>query len=506
MTEDFKEDLHSDCSELSQPISDLILNSPERLQQAIAERFDIPSEDIVYKPKEKICHDDVLEAILYELKPIDFTSMALQEGEGRLSQNDLHVIIVDEFLRTATNKRFGLCINNGVVYVFNGEYWRHISGETMRHTLGKVANLLGLEYKTATHYKFKEALLKQFYSSAYLPPPRRINSEVRINLLNGTFLINQMGQRLYDFDQRDFITHQLKFKYDTEATAPMFQSFLNEVLPDRGAQLVLSQYIGYVLIPNNVLLLEKALVLFGSGANGKSVVFSIISALLGSENVSNYSLESLTDANGYYRAKLGLVLLNYSSEISSRMDTTFFKQLVSGEPIQARLPYKEPITISDYARLMFNTNVLPRDVEQNEAFFRRFMIIPFNTTIPEDKRDPDLAKKIIASELPGIFNWVLDGLRSLLETRKFAFSKTIADMVSEYKKKSDTVHMFIEDENYTVDSNGKLFVKGVYESYSNYCRLYGFRSCSLKSFTERLRSLGVEVSRTSEGNIAGLKN
>jgi putative DNA primase/helicase len=476
------------------------------IDESIAEKYGVPFNDLKYVPGIKINHDDVVGAVVDKLKQLDFTVLSLQEDGGRISKYDLHVIVVDEFLATAKNNKFALCIYNGIVYVYNGEYWKYLPGEVMKHVLGKAAIKLGIPYNDAMHYNFKEALLKQFYSSAFLPHPKRKNDEVRIALENGTFLISQNEQRLCGFDHADFITHQLKFAYDPGAVAPKFQTFLDEVLPDRDAQRVLSQYIGYVLIPNNVLSLEKALVLFGSGANGKSVVFSIISALLGSENVSNYSLESLTDANGYYRAKLSLVLLNYSSEISSRMDTTFFKQLVSGEPIQARLPYKEPFTISDYARLMFNTNVLPRDVEQNEAFFRRFMIIPFNTTIPEDKRDPDLAKKIIASELPGIFNWVLDGLRSLLETRKFAFSKTIADMVSEYKKKSDTVHMFIEDENYTVDFNGKLFVKGVYESYSNYCRLYGFKSCSLKSFTERLRSLGVEVSRTSEGNIAGLKN
>jgi putative DNA primase/helicase len=296
----------------------------------------------------------------------------------------------------------------------------------------------------------------------------------------------------------------LRFSYDPDANAPKFQSFLNEVLPDSDAQRVLAQFIGYVLIPNNVLSLERSLVLYGNGANGKSVVFSIISALLGTENVSNYSLESLTDATGYYRAKLGLVLLNYSSEISSRMDTTFFKQLVSGEPIQARLPYKEPITITDYARLMFNTNTLPKDVEQNEAFFRRFLIIPFDVTIPEDRRDPDLAKKIIESELPGIFNWVLDGLRSLIEMKQFAYSKTITDAVRDYKKKSDSVNMFLEDEQYSIDKNGKLLVKGVYEIYSDYCKIYGYKSCSLKSFTDRLRVLGIEVNRSSDGNVAGL--
>lgn len=479
--------------------------SESTLDKALVEKYGIPIDDIKYLPGVKINHDDVVKAVINELTQLDLAVLASQEEGGRLSKNDLHVIVVDEFLETAVRNKFALCIYNGVVFVFNGEYWKYIPLEIMRQMLGKAAVKLGIPYKDAVHYNFKESLLKQFFSTATLPHPKRKDDEVRITLQNGTFLITPKEQRLCGFDSKDFITHQLQFAYDPDADAPSFKTFLNEVLPDKDAQKVLAQFIGYVLIPNNVLSLEKALVLYGSGANGKSVVFNLITALLGNENVSNYSLESLTDANGYYRVKLGLVLLNYSSEISSRMDPTFFKQLVSGEPIQARSPHKEPITISNYARLMFNTNTLPRDVEQNEAFFRRFIIIPFDLTIPEEKRDPDLAKTIIASELPGIFNWVLDGLRSLLEEKQFAKSRSISEMVLDYKKKSDTVNMFLENEYYQRDANEKLIVKGVYETYSNYCKTYGYKACSLKSFTDRLRSLGIEVTRSADGNVAGLR-
>ena len=93
-----------------------------------------------------------------------------------------------------------------------------------------------------------------------------------------------------------------------------------------------------------------------------------------------------------------------------------------------------------------------------------------------------------------------------MSAKQFTKSKTISDTIREYKKKSDTVSMFLEDENYRIDATEKLIVKGVYETYSNYCKIYGYKACSLKSFTERLRTLGVEVSRTADGNVAGLVN
>jgi len=124
----------------------------------------------------------------------------------------------------------------------------------------------------------------------------------------------------------------------------------------------LAEFVGYVFAPN--LKLEKSLFLYGSGANGKSVFFDIISALLGTQNVSNYSIDTLCEPNGYYRAMIANKLLNYSSEIGKRFEVDKFKQLSSGEPVEARLPYGEPFQIRNYARMVFNANQLPKDIEQ----------------------------------------------------------------------------------------------------------------------------------------------
>ena len=75
--------------------------------------------------------------------------------------------------------------------------------------------------------------------------------------------------------------------------------------------------------------------------------------------------------------------------------------------------------MENYAKLMFNCNLLPRDIEQSEGFFRRFLIIPFSVKIEEAERDPELAAKIIAQELPAVFNWVLQGLRRLIRAKAF---------------------------------------------------------------------------------------
>ncbi len=219
------------------------------------------------------------------------------------------------------------------------------------------------------------------------------------------------------------------------------------------------------------------------------------------KNVTSYSLQSLTDDTGYSRAKLSDKLLNYATEISPRMNSSVFKALVSGEPVEARLPYAEPFILEDYAKLIFNTNELPRDVEQTDAFFRRFIILNFSVTIPEDQRDPQLAQKIIASELPGVFNWALDGLKRLLQQKRFTQSDIVDNTLNNYRMQSDSVQLFLNDEGYVKDVNKEISLKKLYADYKDYCINSGYKQCSLKIFSERLRSTGFILTRKNSGNV-----
>jgi putative DNA primase/helicase len=272
-------------------------------------------------------------------------------------------------------------------------------------------------------------------------------------------------------------------------------------LPDTERQKVLAEFLGYVFIKNESKFLkeEKALVLYGTGANGKSVFFEVVNALLGSENVSNYSLQSLTSDNDYYRAKISNKLVNYASEINGKLESSFFKMIVSGEPIQARLPYGEPFTLRNYAKLIFNCNELPRDVEHTEAYFRRFLIIPFEVKIPESEQDKNLHQKIIDNELSGVFNWVLDGLNRLLANKRFSECEAIRLALENYKLESDTVQMFLSDNDYRVSITNEKPLKELFNEYRTYCNESGFKACSVKTFSDRLRNLGFQIQRKGYG-------
>lgn len=444
-------------------------------------------------------HEQVLASLLNEIQPVDYRVLAeLSEGEV-LTQQQQVVISIEQIIEKAKSNKWSLCTSRQSVYLYNGAYWKEIEEAELESFLGKAAEALGIHKLKARYHKSKTDLLKQFYSAAYFPRPKNKEKQTLINLQNGTFCITPEKQFLREFKREDFIKYQLPFKYDKDAEAPLFNQFLLRVQPEENNRKLLAEYVGYVFISTKALKLEKSLMLYGSGANGKSVIFEIVKSLLGPENVSHFSLQSLTNDTGYQRAKLENKLLNYASEISAHMQSTIFKQLVSGEPVEARLPYKEPFILDDYAKLMFNTNRLPVEVEHNDAFFRRFIIIPFLVTIPESDRDPELANKIINNELPGVFNWVLDGLQRLLEQKKFTYSDSSHKMLMQYRQQSDPVQLFLADGGYVVDNQNKLGLKELFDEYKQYSSECNYKTCSLKEFANRLRNIGFETNRVSRG-------
>lgn len=467
-------------------------------------------------------HTEILACLLRQFEPVDFKLLAFpqikklrerlatavsgsdqakeiqrQLDRFRLKQKHYLVLSIENVLQLAKNNRWGLCMKHDFIYVFNGAFWSEIDKDAFQKFLGDAAEKMGVERFDARLYQFREKLFKQFLATSYLPTPASNNETVLINLLNGTFEVSPSGGILRSFDRSDFMTYQLPFEFDSEAKAPLFEEYLNRVLPDPERQRVLAEFIGYIFIKHGSKALkeEKALILYGAGANGKSVFFEIINALLGTNNVSTYSLQSLTNINGYYRAKLANRLVNYASEINGKLETATFKQLVSGEPVEARLPYGQPFILDQYAKLVFNCNELPKDVEHTPAYFRRFLIIPFNVTIPQEEQDKNLHNKIIEKELSGVFNWVLDGLDRLLKQGSFSNCEAAKKALEQYKLESNSIQLFLEETGYKGSPEKYRLLKEIYPEYRSFCYEDGMTAFKKINFSKQLEAQGIRKGR-----------
>lgn len=438
----------------------------------------------------------IFKELLAELKELNFVEYLNLPKGGNVRHKHLIVGVVKRMLELAKEKQFNLAQMQGSIYMFNGCYWQPIDKEELKSLLSSAAIAMGVPHYDAIHFDFKKKLLEQFLTDGHTRQLPKSKNSIMINLQNGTYQFNPDGGRLRSFDPQDFLTNQLPFEYNESAKCPQFDQFLLKVLPDESCRLVLQEYIGYIFSNQN---LEKIMILTGNGSNGKSVFFNIICALIGKDNILNYSI-GLFDKE-YNRAQLKDKLLNFSSEKGSDLDPDTLKLLISREPIQARELYKESFNLCIITKFIMNANDLPKITEHTDAFFRRQIIIPFLVKITEDEKDIHLAEKIIASELSGIFNWALEGLQRLLRQQAFTYSETIEAAVNEYRKQSDTVALFIDEKN-LITSTNKSAVADLYKEYKNFCLDDGYKAVGKNKFSTRLTALGFEATRLTGGAAA----
>lgn len=321
---------------------------------------------------------------------------------------------------------------NEEMFLFTGTHLENIDNHTIKMFLKAAYGKLCADEVAASKKETINGLASQLPYTAMALNVKQTTD--KINFRNGT--LNLLTGKLEKHDWKDYFRYVLPYAYDPVADCPAFKKYLNEVMPEHEAQDVLAEYIGWLFLP--FLKLEKILFLYGAGCNGKSVFVEIIESLVGRDNVSH---ESLSDLCGEYgansRANLAGKLLNTCSDVApNAFAGDLFKRLASQESISMKTLYKDVVTTDDYAKMIFCLNELPKTNDISNGFYRRFLIAPFNVQIPKSKIDPELSRKIITQELPGIMNWVLEGRKRLVANKNFTDSPVMNEALEEYRSRS----------------------------------------------------------------------
>lgn len=207
----------------------------------------------VVQATKELDQNDVLNNVKKSLQPADFVAevypgvLQLREqyekaddeekskiaeklSKYKLQQKNYIVIAIEKILQLAETLKLDFCLHNNIVYTYNGVYWQSLEDNELERFLGDCAKLLGVPKYDASYFDFRTKMVKQFFSVAYLPKPETKTESVLINLQNGTLEISQYGVNLREHLPKDFLTYVLPFSYDPNATAPIFNNFLNEVL------------------------------------------------------------------------------------------------------------------------------------------------------------------------------------------------------------------------------------------------------------------------------------
>jgi putative DNA primase/helicase len=320
------------------------------------------------------------------------------------------------------------------------------------------------------------------------------------------------------------ISHIAPVKYDPTATAPRFMQYLEESLPDPEVRAYLKRVVGYSV---SGLTIEQVMFLHhGKTSNGKSVLMDVLGAVLGEYSGGadpKALIETKNEQHSTHIASLAGPRFLQMSETArgARLSDTLIKNITGGDIVTARKLYKENQDLKIVGKIHMVTNHLPHIVA-SPSTNRRIQLINWPVEIAEDKIDLQLARKIIATELEGVFAWVVEGAIEWWETLEkaqgqpvrrggrpsgLAMPQQVIVDTSNYLRSEDDILEWMEErtqDSETVESTGNL-----YQDYRSWAERRGVRNImTLRAFSTDLEVRG-ELERgrtkTSKGFKVGLQ-
>lgn len=367
--------------------------------------------------------------------------------------------------------------NRSEMWVYkNGIYIPHGRAEVRE----KLRQLLGSSFSM---FYYNQVIAK-LEADTYIEPDEffKINYEYLVPVQNG--ILNLKTRELSQFDVDKVFFSKLPIKYEKKASCPRIEEFLSNVLASEDDIKIIYEIGGFALI--NEYLFEKAFMFLGNGRNGKDKTLELFKRLIGIENCSSLSLNSLVPES-FSISELFGKKLNLAGEISSSdlKDTSMFKALTGRSVISANRKFLTGLKFVNYSKFVFACNELPVVYDLSMGFWDRWILIEFPFTFvtkeeyekTKDKkrlkiRDEEIISKITTpEELSGLLNKFLDGLDRLLKNRKFSSSKSLEEVKNLWIRKSNSFIAFCID-NVEEDGEGRIKKKDLRKKYAEYCKFH----------------------------------
>jgi P4 family phage/plasmid primase-like protien len=316
---------------------------------------------------------------------------------------------------------------------------------------------------------------------------------------------------VYDLDIEDFVEglqgrsvyQYMPFKYDASMPPVRWLKFLDDVFDgDEDAEQkkkCLQEFFGYCFLKD--VNYHKALVLYGDGANGKSVILDVLGDMM--PVVSRLEWSELSDQRNL--GKLSDSWLNLCTEITYRdtNSTTGFKKAVAGEMMTANEKYQKPYDFRCFAKFVFATNGLPMTDDVSNGVFRRLIIINMNNSFM-GREDWALTDKL-RKEIPYIFSWAMQGARRLIDSRSFTYVPSNAAELKEYRRAINSLQSFY-DEDLCMREGDEIPFNDFYTKYQEFCGQTGNRPFARNKIRALIRQLGLPLDVVSSmGNNRGIK-
>nr|WP_279381484.1 phage/plasmid primase, P4 family [Clostridium botulinum] len=306
-----------------------------------------------------------------------------------------------------------------------------------------------------------------------------------INCLNGVI----------DIENNRLLEHGPQYKTEVQFQASLitdpkvwkdkfdkseFKKFLNDIL-DNGSIKTLQEAWGVMLSPH-AREVQNCFIYKGEGSNGKSVTFDIQEALIGdNKHICSIGLGDFGENFAISVAEGKHVNIVRDDELSGKSVNKAFKSMCCGEPVTVNRKNKDLVRLGFNMTMFFGLNRMPSASDKSTGFFRRPIIIPFNTSFGTEKevaegtrdklKDTQISDRIINNELDLVFTWAYYGLNRVKSNNwKVTVSAAAENEMEEYRAEVDSAYAFFKEKITMVPKKGmKIPKKDIYDIYNNWC-------------------------------------
>jgi putative DNA primase/helicase len=215
-----------------------------------------------------------------------------------------------------------------------------------------------------------EEVIKFIKDSTYIERSLFDSNPDLINLQNGVLNIHTL--EFTDHSSDFYFLSVIPIDYNAIAQCPTIIKFLRDVLRHEDIGTIF-RLIGYCLLRD--CRFQRAVMLYGKGANGKGTLLDLVTAFLGIDNCSHRSLQSI-DTNRFAIADLYGKMANTYADLKSMKlsETGNFKMAVAGDWVEGEFKFKNAFKFRNKAKLWFSANEIPESEDKSDAFYRRLLI------------------------------------------------------------------------------------------------------------------------------------
>lgn len=278
---------------------------------------------------------------------------------------------------------------------------------------------------------------------------------------------------------------------------PLWLKFLDRVTGgSEELQSFLQRVIGYSV--TGVTREHALFFMYGTGANGKSVFLSTIAQLLGDyAKTAPVSAFTATTTEAHPTDMAGLRGARFVSAIETEDGKWWaeakIKSLTGGDRISARFMRQDFFEFTPQFKLVVAGNHKPGLKSVDEAIRRRMHLIPFEVTISEHERDPELSEKLKA-EFPGILRWAIEGCLDW-QRQGLNAPAIVRDATADYMAAEDAIGRWLDD-RCEVGSRNWAASAVLFADFKTWCDRSGERAGSQKRFSQALEARGFVPERT----------